>query len=329
MSSISLGSQLDALAVLRVMESDRDEVAMKLEMLTEKAERYQQGLKTSLDEDLAGLKDELTSLESELNETLINQDRQFSQFKDQVLASVAKSNQDSAAKLEELNRRVQYALDRGFLLLWPRGSYALPTPASGCPSSAGVAWEIGSRKQHTESEDRNKDAVSEGNHLLAPVRSIDADQNNYVYQRFCLKTNTVVPGPTWPTGTYCISKRGPCPAFFQKGSITWDEHKSGGLSSRDGLLPNGQFFVSNTTLEYCCRADGQAVEPIDLPRSQPFYLYRHGGQCQQVAGMRVSEEFIRFDTQDVANADTATGQHPDVQLNNVVLQLCYYEQKEV
>ncbi|KAK3796925.1 hypothetical protein RRG08_032230 [Elysia crispata] len=327
MTTISLGSQLDALAVLRLMKNDRDEVTEKLAEITEKAERYQEDLQKSVDEDLASLKGELINLESELNETLINQDNQFGQLKEEIVRILEKSNQENVAKLEELDKRMQKSLDRGFLLLWPRGTYALPKPTTGCPSSAGVAWEKGWRKQHTESVDRNKDQVSEGNHLAAPVRLIDPNQNNYVYQRFCVKTDSVSPGPTWPTGTYCISKRGQCPAFFKEGSIKWDEHTSGGLSASHGVLPDGQYSMSNTTIVYCCRDDGPADEPIYLPRAQPFYLYRHGGQCQQVDGMSVSEETIRFDTQKINNGDAATGKHPDVLLNNVVIYLCYYEQE--
>ncbi|RUS82427.1 hypothetical protein EGW08_009815 [Elysia chlorotica] len=329
MATLSLGSQLDALAILRMMKNDRDEVTEKLDEITEKAEHYQQDLQKSVDRDLASVKGELLNLESELNETLTSQNSQFNQLREKILTLLETSTKENSAKLEELDQRVQHSLDRGFLLLWPRGTYALPTPKTGCPSSAGVAWESGWRKQHTESVDRNKDQVSDGNHLAEPVRSIDSSQNNYVYQHFCTKTDHVSPGPTWPTGTYCINKRGQCPAFFKEGSIKWDEHKSDGLSSSHGLLPDGQYSISNTTLVYCCRDDGAADEPMNLPRSQPFYLYRHGGQCQQVSGMRASEETIRFDTQNTNNTDAAIGTHPDVLLNNVVLHLCYYKQQLV
>ena len=50
MTTISLGSQLDALAVLRLMKNDRDEVTEKLAEITEKAERYQEDLQKSVDE---------------------------------------------------------------------------------------------------------------------------------------------------------------------------------------------------------------------------------------------------------------------------------------
>ena len=275
---------------------------------------------------MSTLRDIVLNLESELNNTLADEDSNLRQVEEKLLNFLKTSTTAQANRLENLNRRVETSLGRGFLLLWPRGTYVLPSPNTGCPNSAGVNWAVGWRKQHTQSVDRNTDEVSEGSHLFPPIRSIDSDQNNFVYQHFCVNSDSTSPGPTWPKGTYCIGKKGACPRPFANGSITWDEQKSGGLSTWTGALQDGQFSAIKTRLEYCCRDDGPANEPVDLPRSQPFYLYRYGGQCQQVAGMIAREEFVRFDTQNNDNGDEASGAHPDVTLNDVVLQLCYYEQ---
>jgi len=48
-----------------------------------------------------------------------------------------------------------------------------------------------------------------------------------------------------------------------------------------GVLPDGS-YNKNTKVEYCCRNDGSAERPIQLPSSAPFYLYKMDDICQEV-----------------------------------------------
>ncbi|GFO21129.1 Apextrin-like protein 2 [Plakobranchus ocellatus] len=324
-SKVNIGSQLDALAILRVMKNDKEEIEEKLGSLEDRTERYEQELKAATDEELSKLKEKLDALEMDLNTTLADQEKSFELLQTQVDALFQKSQRNHSDRLSVLESRVQHVLDRGFLQLWPRGSYALPQPKSGCPSSAMAAFVPGYRRHHTESNSRNKDQVSEGNHLQPSVLERQSSQN-YVYQRFCVKNDRLSPGPVWPAGTYCINKMEECPLFFEEGSIKWTDQGKGGESTTSGAVPNGQYTEASTRLFYCCRKDAAVDEPADLPRAQPFYLYRFGGKCQQVNGMSVTEEFIRFDTVNVNNSDEAVDPHPDGEINDVVLHLCYYQQ---
>jgi len=48
-----------------------------------------------------------------------------------------------------------------------------------------------------------------------------------------------------------------------------------------GVMPDG-VFDRNTKIFYCCRMDGNPGDPIFLPSSEPFFLMKIGGVCQQV-----------------------------------------------
>ena len=227
--------------------------------------------------------------------------------------------------LDTVRSTLDSALQGSFLMLWPNGTYAIPKPLSGCPSTSGQYWKEGYLRHHTESIQRNEDEVSPGNHLQQPVLYRKRDKF-FVYQRFCVKTDGNTFGPAWPKGSYCINAVSRCPAGFNVGYVTWDEEDFRSEASYSGQLPMGRFEESKTMLQYCCREDGKAAEPVDMPRFQPFYLYRYRGKCQQVVGMNVTEEYIHFDSENSNNGDKAELKHPDVELNDVVLHLCYYEQ---
>ncbi|GFN94188.1 Apextrin-like protein 2 [Plakobranchus ocellatus] len=325
MADLSVDSGLDAYAIFRVLKGDQDEVQEKFKNLEEKIMHYEQHLKSASDSELSRVDKELDNLESEMNATLAGQDKKLELLQEQMEVILVELEKNHSKKMAEMNSQLQSLLNRGFILLWPRGTYALPQPKNGCPTSGGVGFKAGWRRHHTESTDRNKDHVSEGNHLQQPVLFRESTQN-YLYQRFCVKTDSVSLGPTWPKGSYCINKLGECPVLFEQGSIKWDDENKKGPSIIGGDVPDGVYSETSSTLYYCCRKDGLVDEPIDLPRSEPFYLYRYGGQCQQVAGMNVSAEFIHFDTENSNNEDETVDPHPDAQINDVTLHLCYYQQ---
>ncbi|XP_005103935.1 uncharacterized protein LOC101854591 [Aplysia californica] len=213
-------------------------------------------------------------------------------------------------------------LETGFLLHWPSGSYALLGPASGCPKDDASTWEKGFTKTHTESEDRNHDQVSELSHLRGPVLSRE-DGDHFVTQHFCVKTSILSFGSNWPKGSYCINKKGGCPAGFQEGRIYWDTEDTEAKFRSSGNLPDGD-HGANPNLHYCCRDDGSPDDEIYLPPYQPFYLYRRGGRCQKVHGMDVTQEFLLFDTENSRNGDRTENVVPDSQTNDIRLELCYY-----
>ena len=52
-------------------------------------------------------------------------------------------------------------------------------------------------------------------------------------------------------------------------------------------------------LVFCSRSDALPTEPIVLPTDSPFYLFQYKrDQCQKVANMQVTEEWLRWDDED-------------------------------
>ena len=78
---------------------------------------------------------------------------------------------------------------------WPAGSYGVPKPASGCPSTDGFKWQEGWRSQDT-----NHGASNNGK---SPEFHLDGAVNKETVKRsFCIKTETTndKDRPTWSTG---------------------------------------------------------------------------------------------------------------------------------
>ena len=88
-------------------------------------------------------------------------------------------------------------------LTWPKGTYGLPMPKSGCPKGTNFLWRKGTRYQDTE--DYRSDNKWSVNHYLAGRAKKDDME-----QKFCMKTQPdgIL---NWPKGKYCILKKGPCP----------------------------------------------------------------------------------------------------------------------
>ncbi|KAH9489481.1 hypothetical protein Btru_049369 [Bulinus truncatus] len=219
-------------------------------------------------------------------------------------------------------------------LVWPEGQCGLLMPDTGCPSQgfSFIDWRgDGFRQFHTESTSVfNLDDFSEDIHLKRPYKKKNLN-NNFILLYFCVNpedTNSAE-GPAWPEGSYCIHKFLKCPDLFREGSIFFDEENINHESKFNDLLPSG-VYSHDTELNFCCRRDGDPNTPMYLPTSRPFYLYRYGGKCQQVSGMNVINEYIVFDTENSPeNQDKYTRTyHPDGQLNDVRVELCYYERNK-
>ncbi|RUS80320.1 hypothetical protein EGW08_011921 [Elysia chlorotica] len=202
-------------------------------------------------------------------------------------------------------------------LPWPEGNFALLNSKSGCPrTSASPVWWEGYMMYHTESMDENHDNVTYMSNLAEPIMQVDRFGNNFLIMHFCTSYNST--SQPWPPGAYCMNRvTSKCPAGFQSGYMDIDEEDINYSGQSHGTLPEMLFF--------CCRRDGDPNVPVALPNSRPFYLYRFGGQCQEVVGMQVRPETMLFDTENENNQDDYQNEnHPDGKLTDVELELCYY-----
>ena len=91
-------------------------------------------------------------------------------------------------------------------LTWPRGTYGLPMPKSGCPKGSKFPWHQGYRKHDTEDTRAN-------NSWSSPFDLAGPYDRNDMSQAFCMKTKDTASDYNlpWPRGQYCILKKGECP----------------------------------------------------------------------------------------------------------------------
>ena len=133
----------------------------------------------------------------------------------------------------------------------------------------------------------------------------------------------------WPQGSFCVNKilHQDCPTGFSSGWVGLDSENTGAANERRTNVASGS--LSHVYFRFCCQNSGSLTVPIQLPTSSPFLLYRYRGECQPVQGMRVSEEYIRFDTEDTDNGDGFSNFHPDVDMSGTAIKfhLCYYTKK--
>lgn len=201
-------------------------------------------------------------------------------------------------------------------ITWPKGTYGLPMPTSGCPQET---WKTGFRKQGTEWLSIKSDPM----HL---------DVINTYYhttQKFCMKTEDEQVMDEWifQEGHYCIYRKGnECPSEFSEGNIRWDDngHFADGVG---GSLPDGS-YNHYTTIYFCCRSDGFYENPILLPTDKPFILFANSLECQQVYGMNVTKEWFRWRTDDQGNVDRYEGSLPNTGPSRLTLTFCYYESNQ-
>merc|ERR1712198_744623 len=119
---------------------------------------------------------------------------------------------------------------------------------------------------------------------------------------FCMKTTSNVDDYTWtwPAGSYCIYKKGSCPADFTSGYIYWDDEDDNNGNSYSGTRPDGS-YGSNTKIEFCCREDGIIDNAIFLPTANSFYLLARFQHCRRVNGMTAIDEYFRWDNENSNN----------------------------
>ncbi|XP_061198088.1 uncharacterized protein LOC133206174 [Saccostrea echinata] len=197
---------------------------------------------------------------------------------------------------------------------WPRGTYTLVKPRSGCPRG----WLEGWRYQDNEDK-HNTNFITPGHHFAGGF------DKNMRFQ-YCTKNQHQFSNRRyWPRGNYCILKHGhSCPRYFRQGSVYWDDEDNSNKNAHGGTLPSGS-YDRNTRIDYCCRKDGSYRSKMSLPTSKPFYLLRFRAHCQRVSGMHVREETVKSDDEDTRNKNLVRGWYPlGAGGRNHVLQYCYY-----
>jgi hypothetical protein len=128
----------------------------------------------------------------------------------------------------------------------------------------------------------------------------------------------------WPRGSYCIAEKGDCPSGFRYGSIYWDDKDHHNRNKRWGILPDG-VYGRDTWIQYCCHNNDRYYRPITLQTRSPFILYRYGGRCQRVRGMRTSMLQIKWNDEDRRNDDNCRRFHPNASCRkDQLLHFCYY-----
>lgn len=200
---------------------------------------------------------------------------------------------------------------------WPDGMYSLPQAVQGCPTG----WSSGWRFQDNENRD-NGNFWRPSN--LNSFMRFDTGRNYRTY--YCTKTSSGNSGFVWPRGSYCIARRGgSCPSGFNWGRIDWDDEDYTNDNSRQGRIPDG-VYGRTTRINFCCRSDGNPKEGMLLPTNEAFVLYRFGGTCQRVLGMKYPVQlFVHFDDENGYNGNSCHGRHPDGPCgSNHEIYFCYY-----
>ena len=278
---------------------------------------------TTLNDDMSSTKRKLENLDDSTDKRITTLDGEMSSTERKL-----KSLDDSTDKrittldgeMSSTEKRLEtLELFLGGLTQWPRGFYALLQPKTGCPVD--LAFFGGTHKFHkihTEGGDYHTSA-------LARHVAFKSDSNYFITLEFCEVTkqfNT----ESWPQGSFCVHKQihKSCPAGFTKGYVKFDS-KDGSAAVAEARN-NVADELHNPQLYFCCQDSGPASVPIQLPTSSPFLLYRHGGVCQAVQGMSVSEEYLKVDTENDSNYDSVSDSHPDVEMGDSTIKfhLCYY-----
>lgn len=215
-------------------------------------------------------------------------------------------------------------------LRWLSGEFAMPRPQRGCPE--GFSWgNLTQDTTNTFHDNSWSDGIA--NHLLVNVK---ADK---ITTSFCVKTsehasfNEPHYELPWPSGSYCIGRRnGFCPDGFGMGFIQWDDKDIFNENSHSGELPDGK-YGKDTKIFFCCRSDAETSVAMTMPTARPFILYRHGGACQIVAGMKVKEDYIEWISNThklLFNKNAVYGLHPDDDggKRRYRLHYCHYSAKD-
>ena len=185
----------------------------------------------------------------------------------------------------------------------------------GCPRG----WYSGWRYQYTEHHRyRNKKSRWLERKMRIHVLT------KYICTYYCVKIIKGESRVQWPRGTYCTAKKGKCPRGFFEGGIKWDDKNRYNKNHKWGILPDGKYNW-DTIVKYCCRSDLYHHFAMVLPTKRPFILYRYGGHCQHVRGMRYTQIWVKWHDENRRNRNKCWGAHPDSNCHkDLILNMCYY-----
>lgn len=224
----------------------------------------------------------------------------------QTREELSSNNQDMNKHLDTMDREIanlkDQALTRDSVADWPEGDYALLQPRSGCPVDltflgGGASYFV----VHTESSSGAKNQNSYTKAMpLSTVTRLGPTAQLFTL-RFC-EAKRDFTSKRWPGGSYCIHKVSgkSCPSGFDEGAINLDVEDTNTTSDLRGNVVTE--FGDKAKIEFCCKESGSTRYQMRLPNESPFLLYRKGGSCQPIYGMRVSEEQMTIDTEEIGRA---------------------------
>ena len=206
---------------------------------------------------------------------------------------------------------------------WPQGTYALPRTWFDCPTH----FVSGCRTQDNEDyENANNFSLNINLDLWGEFD--DGDKN--VQTCYCSKIQDDDANIfTWMPGRYCINRKNDtCPAGFSTGYVKWDDESTNNKHGAvEGELPDGEYPIGSTLINFCCRDDGSPEDRILLPNTSPFVLYPYKEEkCQAVHGMEFTQHFVHTDDEDVDNQNECDGEVPymDCSEPDFNITYCYY-----
>ena len=131
----------------------------------------------------------------------------------------------SATRLTERVLHPSLFLEPGLHLDWPKGSYSLPRPTSGCPFSRKTKWHYGYRLCDDVRPKKIYNSTKfNATHLRNSISPF------YFVEEYCTKKSRSTNERylnAFPLGSYCIYKAGAnCPQGFQSGSLRFYENRT-------------------------------------------------------------------------------------------------------
>nr|CAH8862227.1 unnamed protein product [Trichobilharzia regenti] len=253
---------------------------------------------------------------------------------------------------------------------WPVANYAIPKSLNNCPKGS-----VKATMRHQQ--DRYGFHYSQPIHLdgvyFKRKKDVLLDYCVFTDHHNSYRTGNYGAEESLPAGHYCVLRvNGNCPTDFTEGVLSILEGPEKLDRSKDSLdssinsnldptqqssptpdiirirahMKQSKSKIDRLNYHFCCRTDSPSVDtPIEgfPPESGPFYLYRVGDKCQQIAGMHVTEEYICVDAPNKGDPNwwsidqnhtwspynvkgIAPARVPYHDFCDVEINLCYYEQ---
>ncbi|XP_074653679.1 uncharacterized protein LOC141907835 [Tubulanus polymorphus] len=185
---------------------------------------------------------------------------------------------------------------------WPRGTYSLQQPDTGCPSG-GVTWENGIRVYERSQKKSNSWA---SDHRKPHISLLDSVT---IKDEFCTKTSA-------DTGS------------FTEGSVQLSPNvRADAVCNISGTLPSGDYTDCVTKYAQCCRNDptynGQELQ---LPNDKAFFLIpnKECEFCPKIIGMQHTMEYYWYGMETSETHLVAPHGHSSGWVGTRQLYSCYY-----